>query len=43
MPPGYLPPEASEQQAAFVERFPIRAVLAVPVLIDDRVVGGGRS
>ena len=40
MPPGYVPAEASEQQAEFLERFPIRAVLAVPVLREDRLIGG---
>lgn len=38
IPPGGLPPEASARQATFLERFPIRAVLAMP--LQDRVVGG---
>ncbi|MFC5730837.1 MULTISPECIES: GAF domain-containing protein [Nocardioides] len=40
MPRGYVPAEASEQQAAFLEKFPIRAVLGVPILLDDRLIGG---
>jgi GAF domain-containing protein len=38
--PGGHPPEASARQAGFLERFPIRAVLAMPLQVEDRVVGG---
>lgn len=39
-PEGYVPAEASPKQVAFLERFPIRAVLGVPLIVDDRLVGG---
>ena len=40
IPPGSPPPEASARQATFLKRFPIRAALAVPLQVEDRVVGG---
>lgn len=40
IPPGYIPPEASPKQVEFLQRFPIRAVLAVPVLVGERLIGG---
>lgn len=40
IPPGYLPPEASERQAAFLEQYPVRALLVVPVVLEGRTMGG---
>jgi GAF domain-containing protein len=39
IPPGFVPPEASPRQAEFLGMYPIRAVLGVPLLLEDRVVG----
>jgi len=38
--PRQRPPEASAAQAAFFEQFPVRAILVVPVVLDDHAVGG---
>ena len=41
VPPGSpAPVEASPAQVEFFRRFPLRAVLAAPLLLDDRLVGG---
>lgn len=39
-PAGEPPAEASGKQADFLRRFPIRAVLGVPLIVDDRIIGG---
>ncbi|MER5673679.1 GAF domain-containing protein [Pseudonocardia alni] len=38
--PGSTPAEASDEQARFLDRFPVTAVLGVPVEHDGRLVGG---
>lgn len=38
--PGRAPAEASDPQARFLDRFPVTAVLGVPVEHDGRLVGG---
>lgn len=40
IPEGHVPAEASARQASFLQHYPIRAVLGVPLLVDDRLVGG---
>lgn len=39
-PQGVLPAEAGDQQNDFLTTYPVRAVMAVPVLVDERLVGG---
>lgn len=38
--PGTMPAEASERQVRFLDRFPVTAVLGVPVEHDGRLLGG---
>ena len=41
VPPGApLPADASAAQVEFLRRFPLRAILAAPVIFDERLVGG---
>lgn len=40
LPAGHVPADASKKQRAFLEAFPVRAVLAVPVMLGEYVIGG---
>jgi len=42
IPPGNVPPDASPKQAEFLRRWPLRAVIGVPLVAHDRaeLIGG---
>lgn len=40
LPPGFRPPEASPDQVAFLEEYPVRAIMGTPLVFDDTVLGG---
>jgi GAF domain-containing protein len=42
IPPGHIPPDASPEQAEFLRRWPLRAVVAAPLLARGRgeLIGG---